>query len=161
LSKVSSGHCKRFQGLPVHEDIARKAVDLLVADSEVIGLYVAGSFAVGQPDKYSDIDLYVVITDGSKGEVLKRAATMVPDVAEIATWFPATHMGDPAQLIVFYETDPPIHVDFQYKEVRELIPRAKDKDIIILLDRSGDVARYKEASGKVGPPREHEQVERL
>jgi predicted nucleotidyltransferase len=152
---------KRFQGLPVHEEIARKAVDLLVADSEVVGLYLAGSFALGHPDKYSDIDLHIVIPDGSKDEVLRRASLMVQDVARVATWFPATHLSDPAQLNVFYEADPPIHVDFQYKEVRELIPRAKDKDIITLVDRSGDVARHKEASGKVGPPREDEEIERL
>src|SRR5438093_9254341 len=104
---------KRFQDLPVHEDIARKALDILVADTGVVGLYLAGSFALGQPDKYSDIDLYIVIRDGSKDEVLRRAASTVQDVAKVATWFPATHMGDPAQLIVFYEADPPIHVDFQ------------------------------------------------
>jgi predicted nucleotidyltransferase len=152
---------KRFEGLPAHEEIARKAVDLLVADAEVVGLYLAGSFALGQPDKYSDVDLYVVIPDGSKAEVLRRAASMVQDVGKVATWFPATHLGDPSQLIVFYEADPPIHVDFEYVEVRELTPRAKDKDIIILVDRSGDVARHREASGKVDPPRQDEQVEQL
>jgi predicted nucleotidyltransferase len=152
---------ERFRGLPVHEEIARKAVDMLAADSEVVGLYLAGSFALGHPDRYSDIDLYVVIPDGSKDDVLRRAASMVQDVARVATWFPATHLGDPAQLIVIYEADPPIHVDFQYKEVRELIPRVKDKDIIVLVDRSGDLAQHKEASGKLGPPREDEEVERL
>jgi predicted nucleotidyltransferase len=161
MDQAVSFPSERFQGLPVHEGIARKAIDLLVADSEVVGLYLAGSFAVGKRDKYSDVDLYVVITDGSKGEVLKRAETMVQDVAKVATWFPATHLGDPAQLIVLYEADPPIHVDFQYREVGELIPRARDKDVIIILDRSGEVAQYKEASGRVSPPREHEQIQRL
>jgi predicted nucleotidyltransferase len=152
---------ERFNGLPVHEEIARRAVDLLVADNAVVGLYLAGSFALGRPDKYSDIDLYVVIPNGSKEEVVRRAASMVQDVGKVATWFPAAHLGDPSQLIVIYEAELPIHVDFQYKEVGELIPRSKDKDIIILLDRSGDMARYREASGKLGPPRENEQIERL
>jgi predicted nucleotidyltransferase len=161
VDRLTSFPSDRFLGLPVHEGIARRAIDLLAADAEVIGLYLAGSFAFGQPDKYSDVDLYIVIPNGSKDEVLRRAAAMVRDVETVATWFPATHLGDPAQLIVIYKTDPPIHVDFQYREVRELIPRAKDKDIVILADRSGVVTRHQEASRKVGAPGGDKEVEQL
>jgi predicted nucleotidyltransferase len=151
----------RFDGFPAHERIARRAFELLAAERQVLGIYLAGSFAFGQPDTYSDIDFYIEIPDRSKEVVLKNHRRIIEDVGEVATWFPATHLGDPSQLIVFYKTDPPVHVDYQYREVSELVPRSKDKDVLILLDREGHLARYRDASSRMEPVSGERRVERL
>jgi hypothetical protein len=47
-------------------------------------------------------------------------------------------------MIVLYKSDIPIHVDYNYKDLSEIKERVRDKDAIILLDRSGELAKVKE-----------------
>lgn len=70
---------------------------------------------------------------------------MIPAVGEAATVFSATHLGDPFQIIVFYKSELPVHVDYQYQEPSDLVPRAKGRNAFILLDRTGDVHAWREA----------------
>ncbi|HLD80089.1 MAG TPA: hypothetical protein VJA18_06030, partial [Candidatus Nanoarchaeia archaeon] len=49
----------------------------------------------------------------------------IQQVGKVATVFPATHMHDPNQIIVFYEETIPIHVDYQYRIDSELTPNPK------------------------------------
>jgi predicted nucleotidyltransferase len=43
------------------EDLIDRAHDVLIQDSRVLGVWLAGSFARGTQDPYSDVDLWVVV----------------------------------------------------------------------------------------------------
>jgi predicted nucleotidyltransferase len=135
-----------FAAFPEHWRIASRAIELLAADEQVSGIYLSGSFAKGKPDRWSDIDLYLIARpDSSVEELIRRHDKLIRDVADVATLFPATHLGDPHQLIAFYRASEPIHVDYQYRKLGWLVPRQRDSDVIILLDRHGDLTRWREA----------------
>lgn len=146
----------------MHSDIAARAIQLLTSDDRVEGLYLSGSFASGEPDDFSDIDLYVVVGQGMIEEVIRdHRRTLIPRVGDVATVFPATHLGDPHQIIVFYQTDIPIHVDYQYRASSELVPRRADRDVVLLLDRTGDLTRWLEACRVVDENGHAADAERL
>jgi len=135
-----------FEGFADHWRIASRAIERLAADVRVAGIYLSGSFAKGKPDRWSDIDLsIIVVPDGSVDDVIRSHEELIREVAEVATSFPATHLGDPHQLIVFYKATEPIHVDYQYRKLGWLAPRRRDSDVVILLDRTGELDRWREA----------------
>jgi len=135
----------RFEAFPDHWQIASRAIERLTADDRVLGLYLSGSFAKGKPDRWSDIDIYVIVPDGAADEVIASHAALIREVGDIATVFPATHLGDPHQIIVFYKVNEPLHVDYQYREVGSLAPRRQDSKVMILLDRTGQLERWQQA----------------
>jgi predicted nucleotidyltransferase len=126
-----------FGGLPEHGRVLESAVSLLAADTRVEALYLSGSLAAGTPDPWSDIDLWIVVQGGDIEEVINAHRSLIGQVAPIGTLFPATHLGNPHQIIVFYKEAYPVHVDYQYTEARELVPRRRDAEVVILLDRTG------------------------
>lgn len=135
-----------FEAFPDHWRIASRAIELLAPDERVSGLFLSGSFAKGKPDRWSDIDFYIIAkSDSSVEEVISHQDKLIREVADVATLFPATHLGDPHQVIVFYRANEPIHVDYQYRKLGWLVPRRRDSNVMILLDRSGDLARWREA----------------
>lgn len=134
-----------LDGFPEHWQIASRAIKRLGADERVLGLYLSGSFAKGKPDRWSDIDLHVVVPDGAVDEVLGSHERLIREVGDIATSFPATHLGDPHLIIVFYRASEPIHVDYQYRALGALKPKREDSGVIILLDRARELERWREA----------------
>ena len=137
----------RFASFPGHHRVAARAIELLSSDPRVEGLYLSGSFADGEPDLFSDIDLNVVVGPQAIDEVIRdHRAELFPRVADVATDFPATHLGDPHQVIVFYKGDPPIHVDYQYRTPSQMAARQPGRGPRILLDRTGDLTQWLEES---------------
>ncbi len=123
--------------------ILERTVAALTADPEVAGLHLSGSLAHGTPDGWSDLDLYIV-AEHDVDRMIARQHTLRAGVAEILTAFPATRLGhgDSRQLIVFCRgTEDPIHVDDQYRDLRDPRPRARVANVRILLGRAGDLAR--------------------
>jgi hypothetical protein len=138
--------------LPEHGRVLESAVSLLAADPRVEALYLSGSLAAGTPDRWSDIDLWIVVQGGDIEEVINAHRSLIEQVAPIGTLFPATHLGNPHQIIVFYKEAHPIHVDYQYTEARELVPRRRDAEVAILLDRTGEATRWRNACREVDEP---------
>lgn len=138
-----------FEVLPDHKKIVEEAIKRLANDERVEGLYLSGSFAKGKPDVYSDLDIYILVSENEREQVIKDHQRLINDVGKVNVIFPATHMGDPNQIIVFYEEKIPIHVDYQYRIASELMPKAKDKNVAIVLDRNGEIAKWKEACNQV------------
>jgi predicted nucleotidyltransferase len=132
--------------LQEHESILNRAVALLSEDPRVLGIYLAGSFVMGSPDEWSDIDLYIIVANGEVDGVIQDHHDVLGKVGSLLTLFPATHLGDPHQIIAFYQASYPIHVDYQYRAVGDLVPRRKDAKVKILLDREGKIRKWREAS---------------
>ena len=121
-----------------------------------------GSFANGIPDRYSDIDLYVVLEPGTREQVMaEHRRSLIHHVGDVGTMFPATHLGHPNQLVVFYEAAIPIHVDYQYQESGELLPTANGRDAVLMLDRTGDLEAWKEACANVADEDDSATADRL
>ncbi|GAC1520694.1 MAG: aminoglycoside 6-adenylyltransferase [Chloroflexota bacterium] len=152
-----------FERLPEHRRLAERAIRALSEDAAVLGLYLSGSFAYGVPDRWSDIDLYILVGDGEAGRTIARHDTLIRGVGPIGTIFPATHLGDSHQIIVFYRADEPLHVDYQYREVCQLKLRRKDERVQILLDRTGALETWRAACRREphAPEPTHEQVQYL
>src|SRR3989338_110542 len=142
---------KKFINFPDHQKVAFSALDLLSRDERVIGLYLSGSFADGQPDKYSDVDINILVEEAQREQIIKDHSRLIQQVGKVATVFPATHMHDPNQIIVFYEETIPIHVDYQYRIDSELTPKPKNKNITIVLDRNGRLTAWKQECQKAEP----------
>lgn len=132
-----------FVQFPVHKKIAEKIFDLLHQDERVLGIYLSGSFAYGKPDIYSDLDFYILVPAESREQIKKDHGELRGQVGDLVSDFPATHLGDPNQLITLYRESYPIHVDYQYRITDELVPRKKDKDALILMDKSGELQEWK------------------
>jgi Nucleotidyltransferase domain len=143
---------RRDEGKPMdsdkfheHEGILNRAVALLSEDSGVVGIYLAGSFALGIPDEWSDIDLYIIVANGEVDRTRQRHFDLFGKVGQLLTLFPATHLGDPNQIVAFYHASSPIHVDYQYRAVGDLVPRRPDRDVKILVDRDGQLRKWRKA----------------
>ena len=140
---------EKFSNLPDHRKVAFNALNLLSHDGRVHGLYLSGSFADGQPDKFSDIDINILAEEEEREQIIKDHAELIQQVCKIAAVFPAIHLHDPNQIIVFYEQSIPIHVDYLYRVAKELTPSQKYRNFLIVLDRDGSLATWKETCQKV------------
>ena len=72
-------------------------------------------------------------------------------ISSLIWHFTDRYLGDPNQIIAFYEEGLPIHVDYNYKVPGELKARAKDKDAVILIDKDGELAKLKESWQSLNP----------
>lgn len=55
---------------------------LLLAETQVEALWLAGSLGKGEGDEYSDVDLLVLTADGAAAELSRRLAARLPEVVE-------------------------------------------------------------------------------
>src|SRR6266571_6115889 len=74
----------------VEEDLSREAIVLhlqrgLEREPAVLAMWLEGSFATGQVDALSDIDLVVDVEDGSQDLVFHRAETLLAELGPLAT----------------------------------------------------------------------------
>jgi hypothetical protein len=102
------------------------------------GLAAGGSFISGRLDRYSDLDLIVLVTDQAaplgKSDRDRIAASAGPLLAA----FTGEHVNEPRLLICLYGP-PLLHVDLKFLPTSQLNPRVEDP--VILWDREGEVER--------------------
>jgi predicted nucleotidyltransferase len=134
---------QNLRNFPTQRYIAERILDALLRDHRVLGIYLGGSFASGKPDVYSDLDFYILVAADVRDAVKKDHARLREQVGDILADFPATHLGDPNQFVTFYRAEFPVHVDYQYRVPDDLVPRSRDAEVIILLDKSGILESWK------------------
>ncbi len=132
-----------FLTFPAHKRIAQRILDALVSDERVLGAYLLGSFAHGTADQYSDLDFYILVPSAARETIKNDHARLRHEVGQLVCDFPATHLGDPNQLISYYGEDYPLHVDYQYRIADELVPVPTNRDAVILLDKTGELQAWK------------------
>jgi predicted nucleotidyltransferase len=133
-----------FLAFPAHRRIAERILEELVRDERVLGIYLSGSFARGNPDTYSDLDFNILVPSDMREAIKNEHARLREHVGEVVCDFPAIHLGDPNQLITFYREDYPVHVDYQYRIPHELAPAAINRYVAILLDKTGELQAWKD-----------------
>jgi predicted nucleotidyltransferase len=140
---------RTFHHFPDHRRIAENILRLLRVDERVLGVYLSGSFAAGKPDRYSDLDLYLLVRKEHRERIKQDHSSLRAKVGELISDFPATHMGDPNQIICLYSETYPVHVDYQYRAPEELIPRVKDRRALVFWDSSGELRTWKKKCAQV------------
>jgi len=134
---------RSLERYPEHAKIAENIVNWLRADRSVLGVYLSGSFATGKPDRYSDLDFYLLVRTGERERVKREHANLRSEVGELISEFPATHLGDPNQVIALYRATYPVHVDYLYRTTDEVVPNINDREVVILWDSSGELTAWK------------------
>lgn len=127
-----------FDQLPLHKAKVEVAARVLMADTTVVGLAVGGSFATGAADDYSDVDLWIAVTDGELASIRSRAEATARACGKLIAQFPAEHLGDPDHLIVLYEDL--VHVDFQYVDVSDFGRNVRGRACHVLWERNGELS---------------------
>jgi hypothetical protein len=96
---------------------------------------VAGSFAAGNADELSDVDLRLYVRDGA----VEAVAARVPDLAEtcghVVALFTGEHVGVPTLTIVLY--DDLVHVDFDVLSAARVAEHNQGLPVLVLWERDG------------------------
>lgn len=111
----------------------RHATDVLNADPEVAGFAVGGSYASGEMDDYSDLDLILVTRERIAGNK-ERMIDYAKRLGHFLSGFTGEHVGEPRVLICLYE-QPLLHVDIKFLTLDEFESRVEDP--VLLIDREG------------------------
>lgn len=124
--------------LPRHQHRLLAACEVGWSEADVVGMALAGSFADGKPDAYSDLDLRVVLADGSLQRVFPRREEIARACGPLVAAFTGEHVGEPQLLVTLYEDL--VHVDYLFMEVSDAAARNQGTPALILWQRDTSVA---------------------
>jgi predicted nucleotidyltransferase len=126
-------HNQRDQELPnKREELLQKALTDLSADPKVLAIYLAGSLGRGDFDNYSDIDLHVVVKDGTKREFIKDKKSRAAKWGNVLFY-----EGVPTSPVIVTHFDCFIKVDSWYKTFDEIESTIWQKGMKPIYDPSG------------------------
>jgi len=122
-----------FERFPRHRAKAEEACRRALADPDVVGMAVTGSFATGNPDEVSDVDLRVY----ARSAAVETVIACVPELAAacgcVVALFVADHLGIPTLTIVLY--DDLVHVDFDVISVDRAAEHNQALPAVVLWER--------------------------
>jgi predicted nucleotidyltransferase len=76
MTGLSNTHEKRDAMLPIQrEQLLNQVLKDLTSDKDVLAIYLNGSLAKGNADRYSDIDLHIIVEPDRKDEFIKGKAS--------------------------------------------------------------------------------------
>lgn len=119
--------------LPPFQFFVDNAVQTIQQDSEAVGLAVGGSWASGELDRYSDLDLVLIssrLIAPNVDQMRAYAARLGPMLAS----FRGDHVGEPRLLIALYD-QPLLHVDIKFLTLAEFYQRVEDP--VVVWERDG------------------------
>jgi len=146
-----AGRAPDLGRLPKHRGLLERAVAHFSDDERVSGLILGGSLARGNPDFYSDIDLYVVARDESFDAVFAERDKAAEAVGDPLFRFDVEPVpGGSRDHIVIYEG--PVKFDFMYHRESEPTPAPKWAGHRVLKDSDNGSARLVSRSAEAAPP---------
>src|SRR5713226_2162844 len=96
---------------PIHKRRLEAASRAGMKDPGVLGMLIGGSFASGDADALSDLDMQLVVNDGQVEKLVPKLRAIADEAGPIVAAFYAEHIGLPQMLIVLYEDL--VHADFE------------------------------------------------
>ena len=117
----------------IHKIFAQNAAKIFKEDKTVVGLAAAGSWATGEIDEYSDLDLILVTYAKISGDKTLMHA-YAQKIGNLLSAFTGEHVGEARLLICLYE-HPLLHVDIKFVTPAEFCQRIETP--AILLDTEG------------------------
>jgi len=121
----------------------------------VVGLVLGGSLARGAGDPYSDVDLYIVVSDGSFDGVLSERDAVTEVVGSRLFAFDVDPVpGGSTDRIVVYEGSDgfPVKLDLMYLKESDLEPAPKWSGCAVLEGEGGRVGNVVARSEGLAPP---------
>ena len=109
-----------------------------MGEPNILGMLIGGSFASGEADVYSDLDMQLVVQDEAVEATSRELRRMAEAAGPVAAAFFAEHVGLPYMLIVLYEDL--IHADFEPVAVSNVGARNAGLAALILWERDGVVS---------------------
>jgi hypothetical protein len=73
---------------PASEKMLKRFEDAVLADPEVLGVLFTGSLGRGTSDDFSDLDIYVWLTDDAYANVVAKTRELLSSLGEIKLFFP-------------------------------------------------------------------------
>lgn len=131
---------KRFVGQSRHRQLISKAVEILIKDQRVKGMYLSGS---AETDEHSDIDLMILSTKEDRESLEKDRLKIASQVGEIKAEAMALV---PHTYVVFYHPEE-IKFDYNFHALPEEVRPDKAK-IDIIYDPTGQLHKLVEESAK-------------
>ena len=131
------------------------AIGQIQQDPHAVGLAVGGSWASGELDAYSDLDLVVVTNQKIAPELDNMRAYAAKFGAMLAS-FRGDHVGEPRLLIVLYEASI-LHVDIKFLLPDEFHHRVENP--VILWEREQALTQIIEQSPATYPPFDFQWME--
>jgi hypothetical protein len=127
----------RIEQLPRHRRRLMAACRVGANEPDVVGMAIAGSFVDGAPDTYSDLDLRVVLANGSFERLFARREEFARACGPLVAAFTGEHVGEPYLLITLY--DDLVHVDFLFTELADAQARNEGRKVRMLWQREPGV----------------------
>jgi predicted nucleotidyltransferase len=132
--------------LPLHKRRLEAASRVAMKDSEVLGMLIGGSFASGEADDYSDLDMQLVVKEAVE-QLVPKLRSMADEAGPVVAAFFAEHVGLPHMLIVLYEDL--VHADFEPVRISDVGTRNAGLSTHVLWERDRAIstaldARYEE-----------------
>ncbi len=84
---------------PPHAAFLARAVPRLAGDPRVLGVAAAGSYASGQMDAFSDLDLVVGVEPEAFGALMAARRDLAAALGPLVAAFTGEHVGEPRVLI--------------------------------------------------------------
>jgi hypothetical protein len=128
-----------FELLPRHRAKVEAAVRAGVEIEDVVAMAVAGSFAVGNADELSDVDLRFYVAETAVDRTVRAIPVLAASCGTVIASFSGEHVGAPALTIVLY--DDLVHVDFDVVSSAVAAEHNAGLPVLVLWDRDGVSAR--------------------
>jgi hypothetical protein len=122
-----------FDRFPRHRAKAEAACRAALADPDVVGMAVTGSFATGIADDVSDVDLRLYARSGTVETVVARVPELAAACGRVVALFVAEHLGIPTLTIVLF--DELVHVDFDVISVDRAAEHNEGLPAVVLWER--------------------------
>jgi hypothetical protein len=121
---------------PLAGPVLERLLDAAASDPRIVGVTAGGSAVTGMMDKYSDLDLVMICSDGDGAKVLNDVHELAAAGGPLLAAFSGEHVGEPRLLITLFGP-PLVHVDIKVVELADLADRVEDG--VVLWDRDGVV----------------------
>ena len=125
-----------------------KAIEHIQQDPDAVGLAAGGSWASGEVDAYSDLDL-VLVTNRKIAPELAQMQEYAAGLGSMLASFRGDHVGEPRLLIALYESAL-LHVDIKFLTPDEFHDRVEDP--IVLWEREETLTTIIQQSTAHYPP---------
>ena len=127
---------------PSFQGFIFNAIAHIQQDAQALGLAAGGSYASGELDAYSDLDL-VLITTQPIAPDLDQMRAYASRLGTMLASFRGDHVGEPRLLIALYD-DPLLHVDIKFLKPGEFFERVENP--LILWERDGALSAIMQQS---------------
>ena len=134
-----SDHLQWPSTLPAtHAAFLQSLFGRLQQDARFVGGLAAGSYLTDTMDRFSDLDLVIVVEEPAYAAVSSEREALAGSLGRLVASFTGEHVGEPRLLICLYE-EPLLHVDLKFVTLDDLAERVEDP--AVLWQRGGRVER--------------------